>query len=519
MTKTILQNILVALELSGLLISQNCEAQSPSHTNTELGDSINNAGSFNLFENPDKPIVIFIEAPLAKIAGTQKPTTNKNELKFQGRLKIRLDSSKGKATYSSPANIEITPRGGHRFYNNFLKPLEIDIVSKKSETPLVFSKEWRSFDLVNPRFVGSSKPENNFNQEIFAEFISYRLANFMLPFSLRVQLVKIEILDRNKLKSIGYGIIRESKTAAAKRLGMAKIPKEQGIVTQYLEIENHRDNYDVALFQNLIQNRDHIPKLLKNYLGLRRDDASIVLIPYDFDYTKFFSFSNAKTMVPLMNFSTQKNRLASDTLDYLSFRIRNEPEKDIIAILHEFDQHIIEVRRRLSDFESALSTSPASEALRIYTKDSLRQFDSILLELTSPLHIDFSPNERESLWRNPTCSSELFMKLLELIPPEAHWSAIHEFMASHADHFSKNSSVKDILQIYSSDPSRSFLIGRLVMASPEKLLKISTEREGIALLSTYISDLLSQWPLYTSEIERDALWLFKERLDGLLAPK
>jgi hypothetical protein len=198
--------------------------------------------------------------------------------------------------------------------------------------------------------------------------------------------------------------------------------------------------------------------------------------------------------------------------------IRQDTEQNIIPILYQLEEHLIEIKRRLEQFQPTLEIIPASKEMQNYTRDSLHQFQSLLTELREPIVIDFPPDRPSDLWRYPACSLELFLEILELLPWECHWNAIQEFIISHSIGFPGHPSVQDILEIYSFDPERSFLIGRLALTSGSKLLSLSTGRDDLIFLKTYISDLLSKWPLYRAEAERDALWLFQDELEKRLDP-
>ena len=131
---------------------------------------------------------------------------------------------------------------------------------------------------------------------ILREYLAYRLYNILTPHSFRAQLVHVNYLNTKKKpkKMQGWGILIEDADGLAYRVG-GKSKEEMGIAHERFIAEQEQI---VALFQYMIGNVDWDCKMARNVEFIHRPDSSVVLVPYDFDFS---GLVNAPYAVPNMN--------------------------------------------------------------------------------------------------------------------------------------------------------------------------------------------------------------------------
>lgn len=125
-------------------------------------------------------------------------------------------------------------------------------------------------------------------EALLREYLAYKVYNEITEKSFKVQLVRITYRDSSgkmgKFKR--YGIILENNNEMATRI--------QGEVCDCLnvnpEYRNSKHEANVALFQYLIGNQDWDIRMARNIKYVRpKSGASMILIPYDFDFSGFVS--------------------------------------------------------------------------------------------------------------------------------------------------------------------------------------------------------------------------------------
>jgi hypothetical protein len=233
-----------------------------------------------LYKNPETPLRLQIIGSLTPLKN--KITTN------QLPIEVHVLDTTGKILHSAAGLASL--RGHGRRQENEFKPFSIEMKETDEIDNSPFAGRHKKFDITPPaRFVtlNSSEPVS---QDALLEYFSYRLANFLLPKSLRVKIAILEMIDTDKTSwGGGWGFIRENRAAAAKRLKSKKIAKANSFESPYaredFELPSDWDEFDVHLFEGLIRNPDEDVRLLKNYEGIKNKSGEISFLPFDFNYT------------------------------------------------------------------------------------------------------------------------------------------------------------------------------------------------------------------------------------------
>lgn len=118
---------------------------------------------------------------------------------------------------------------------------------------------------------------------IMREYLMYKLYNELTPNSLRVQLVKVNYLDKNNpdYRMTRYGFLIEDEEELSLRTGGKVVSDKMGTSPASL---NPTHEKIASLFQYMIGNTDWSIQMLRNVELLEKNDGSLIPVPYDFDF-------------------------------------------------------------------------------------------------------------------------------------------------------------------------------------------------------------------------------------------
>ncbi len=385
-------------------------------------------GQPKLFEFPDAPIHIQIEGPIQQLMASD--TTDP----VFGTMTI-VDENLG----MERVGIQLAIRGKSRRFANQFKPLDIHIVTPKKESPEVFLGDWRSFDLVPPRKFTTNDPTTVENQHVFAEYISYRLANFTLRYHLRVQLAIVDVIDSTSNKSLGggYSIIRESKKKAAERYGLEKILKINSVSAVPIPVVHDLDLLTLKMFQGTIQNMDESLEDLSNYVGLYGLDGNTKFIPYDFNFTSLLDFRDVSTMRKFKTDNVLQAELTGEI--YLTQIVANQDVKNSKATAKEMIKRAsIAYLKNMKQFEQILDRIPLDPVLRSFVSERFNSYFSVVVASLFQAHFTERPAvESLSNFEDPACSkSAIFQSISQLAlsqPPRALRKEVNDFFRKTTD--------------------------------------------------------------------------------------
>lgn len=129
------------------------------------------------------------------------------------------------------------------------------------------------------------------NENVMKEYLAYLLYNELSPNSFQVQLVKITYKDTsNKYGKIKrYGFLIEDTDEMAERLN----GDECDCIGSSLGNLVDKDENLMSIFQYMIGNEDWSTKMARNLKMVKRNDGSIIPVPYDFDFSGLVDASYA----------------------------------------------------------------------------------------------------------------------------------------------------------------------------------------------------------------------------------
>lgn len=150
------------------------------------------------------------------------------------------------------------------------------------------------------KVVNSCMNTERAQQHLIKEYYAYRIYNILTDYSFKVRLLKIIYIDRqgNYKNFITYGILVEPVKWLASRTNTKEI-ETKGIIQN----ATYRPVLDVmTMFQYLIGNTDwSVPKLHNIKLLYHDSLASVIPIPYDFDFCGFVNppYTKPPDIIPI----------------------------------------------------------------------------------------------------------------------------------------------------------------------------------------------------------------------------
>ena len=180
--------------------------------------------------------------------------------------------------------IEVSARGhfrrllGHCSY----PPLQLIFPKNEVQQTSIFK------DQVKTKLVMPCRGD----EYVIREWLVYKLYNLISPYSFRVRLVQLTLVDEERKKPIEpfYAFLLEEEKQMAKRLQM--LPLERKLRSNATQAEHF---LRMAVFEYLIANTDWSVEHLQNIKLLTPDAKTIPIpVPYDFDHAGIVDAPYAK---------------------------------------------------------------------------------------------------------------------------------------------------------------------------------------------------------------------------------
>ena len=129
-------------------------------------------------------------------------------------------------------------------------------------------------------------------EQVFREYLAYRLYNILTPVSFRVQLARMTYIDtgNNNRKIKRWGLLIEDLEELEQRTGLAEFDTLGAPRNRF-----HPNHEKIAsLFQYMIGNTDWNPAILHNIKTLKNKEGKLIPVPYDFDFATLVQASYAR---------------------------------------------------------------------------------------------------------------------------------------------------------------------------------------------------------------------------------
>lgn len=187
-------------------------------------------------------------------------------------------------------DVQIRARGNFRHRNCDFPPVTLNFSRSQVEGTL--------FDQQNKlKMVPHCKITRRYEQSVVREYLAYRLLNTVTDLSFRVRLLQVTWADseERRPRMVRSAFVIEHKDRLANRIDL----EEQEI--EFAEIDTIRPDHLnlTSIFQYLIGNFDFSPiagsggECCHNYQMFGNSAASLVAIPYDFDFAGIVNAPNA----------------------------------------------------------------------------------------------------------------------------------------------------------------------------------------------------------------------------------
>jgi hypothetical protein len=185
--------------------------------------------------------------------------------------------------------IRLKARGKNRQENCPFPPIWVNI--RKTDFQDMHLEGTKKIKMVTH----CSRSQANFNN-IFKEYLLYKIYNLLSPYSFRVRLIKVKYVDtgRKNKEYDAWGFFIEPEDLLAERLDAYPLKLDNLALSQIdagiLDI--------MAVFQYMVGNADYSIRGRHNVKLLKSKDADKIYaipVPYDFDYS---GFVNANYAIP-----------------------------------------------------------------------------------------------------------------------------------------------------------------------------------------------------------------------------
>ena len=147
--------------------------------------------------------------------------------------------------------------------------------------------------------------EKEAKELLFKEYLAYKLFNEITEESFRVQLLKINYVDKiSKDSKQQWGILIEDTAQMRNRIGAQKVANDTNLPPEEFEATSFKR---VALFQYMIGNFDWDVCGARN-LKIVQTGGKMIAIPYDFDFS-FFVGAPYASFDPSLKIITKADRV------------------------------------------------------------------------------------------------------------------------------------------------------------------------------------------------------------------
>ncbi|MBX2871030.1 MAG: hypothetical protein KTR30_02995 [Saprospiraceae bacterium] len=276
------------------------------------------------------------------------------QLKSENEHKARLIMS-SEVEEATELQVKIKPRGVFRRYTCDIPPLRFNF-SKKELEALGLDAEYDKLKLVAPCF---DDPESE--QQLLKEYWAYNLYSEITAASFQVHLVKITYVNTGEetFQKEQWAFFIESKDELAHRLG-GTVVEQFGTTPIELEQNSYQQT---MMFNYMIGNEDWDLVANRNIALVQLEKStSLILIPYDFDYSVFVSPFYLKGSKPIGQQDIDERVLIGQFEDFETLSTTAETflraEDPILASFEDFaplnQQHKHTMSKYLRDFFSLL---------------------------------------------------------------------------------------------------------------------------------------------------------------------
>jgi hypothetical protein len=227
-----------------------------------------------------EPLVVTITADFDAINKIRQPDSPK---RLPGVIEL---AGEGGKTVSVP--VQLGSRGHLR-----LNPRTCSMIPLRVE----FTKQdvkGSIFDGQNAlKLVTHCENDTEYEQNVLAEYLAYRIGNLFTPLSYRARLVKATYVDSGKHKSIGtrYGAFIEEDDDVARRNGGRIIP----LPNQVFRLLDQDSLMVMSLLQFMVGNTDYSIITLHNVRLMQPPDGPLRTFAFDFDVS---GLVNARYAIP-----------------------------------------------------------------------------------------------------------------------------------------------------------------------------------------------------------------------------
>ncbi|MEY3051036.1 MAG: hypothetical protein RLY31_821 [Bacteroidota bacterium] len=200
-------------------------------------------------------------------------------------------------------------------------------------------------------------------EQVFREYLAYKLYNILTPHSFRVQLVKVTYQDagEKKRKLKRWGLLIEDLEELEARTGTTTCE----CLGQTGEALHPNHEKITALFQYMIGNTDWDIPMLRNVKLLQLSDGQFVPVPYDFDFSTLVNAPYARPNTNVGQHSMQQRVYLGEM----------RTARELQPILRYFQ------RKQEPLYQTVRSFRQLPEASR---QEILRFLDSFYLEIENP---------------------------------------------------------------------------------------------------------------------------------------
>ncbi len=231
-----------------------------------------------------EPLVLTISADFEAINKIRQPDSPK---RLPGVLEL---TGEGGKTVSFP--VQLGSRGHLRLNPRTCStvPLRVEF-TKKDVTGSVFDGQ----DAL--KVVTHCQNDTEYEQNVLAEYLAYRIGNIITPLSYRVRLAKATYVDSVKRKSIGtrYAVFIEDDSDVARRNGGRIVP----LPDQLFRRLDQDSLMVMSLLQFMLGNTDYSIIKLHNVRLVQTPDGPLRPVTYNFDLS---GLVNARYAVPPRGF-------------------------------------------------------------------------------------------------------------------------------------------------------------------------------------------------------------------------
>lgn len=261
--------------------------------------SFNSCASSALMEEELDNLVPHSDQSLFNVLSRQDLVELNLETEIDSLLLMRKTDKAWEASFSfidergisQSFQAKVKPRGRFRRVTCEFPPLKLKF--SKDQLEAAGLSDMNELKLVTHCFDDKETSKN----VLFKEYLAYKLYNELTPNSIRVQLVKINYLDKSNpdYRLTRYAFLMEDEEEFTARTG-GKLIEAMGHTSEGLSPSHERI---ASLFQYMIGNTDWNVTVLRNVKLIEKEAGKMIPVPYDFDFAAIVAAPYARPNVDL----------------------------------------------------------------------------------------------------------------------------------------------------------------------------------------------------------------------------